>query len=160
MLSLVYMPERKTSFRWPYGIGNVLTLFPSSKQFGLPRPPRGSPPPLFNKQKAPLTARDAARGGLRDGFSPTNWYAQFWRAEYAEKVQFAAGSFCETASQWNDKRGTAPMVWFPAHLSNSFFQTEGTGEIYSGLLQCKGRTGDRIGRVTALWREEHGGRCC
>lgn len=54
MLSLVYMPERKTPFRWPYGIGNVLTLFPSSKQFGLPRPPRGSPPPPFNKQKAPL----------------------------------------------------------------------------------------------------------
>ncbi len=56
MLSLAYMPERKTPFRWPYGIGNVLTLFPSSKQFGLPRPPRGSPPPLFfNKQKAPIS---------------------------------------------------------------------------------------------------------
>ena len=51
MLSLVYMPERKTPFRWPYGIGNVLTLFPSSKQFGLPRPPRGSPPPFFLTSK-------------------------------------------------------------------------------------------------------------
>lgn len=54
MLSLVYMPAGKTPFRWPYGIGNVLTLSPSSKQFGLPRPPRGSPIPPFNKQKAPL----------------------------------------------------------------------------------------------------------
>ena len=72
MLSLVYMPAGEILLHDPMAL-ETFYPFPLQASISGFLVPRGEAhPPFFNKQKAPLTAQDAARGGLRDGFSPTN----------------------------------------------------------------------------------------
>ena len=146
MLSLVYMPTRKTSFRWPYGIGNVLTLFPSSKQFGLPRPPRGSPPPLFlTSKRLPLprgTRQEEAYGmDFRLQIDMPNFGGQNMQKKYnSQLVPFARQLRSEMTKEerhlWYDFLRTYPIRFSRQKVLGKYI-----ADFYSGTYACTARFG-------------------
>ena len=146
MLSLVYMPERKTSFRWPYGIGNVLTLFPSSKQFGLPRPPRGSPtPPFLTSKRLPLprgTRQEEAYGmDFRLQIDMPNFGGQNMQKKYnSQLVPFARQLRSEMTKEerhlWYDFLRTYPIRFSRQKVLGKYI-----ADFYSGTYACTARFG-------------------
>ena len=146
MLSLVYMPTRKTPFRWPYGIGNVLTLFPSSKQFGLPRPPRGSPPPLFfTSKRLPLprgTRQEEAYGmDFRLQIDMPNFGGQNMQKKYnSQLVPFARQLRSEMTKEerhlWYDFLRT-----YPIRFSRQKVLVKYIADFYSCTYACTARFG-------------------
>ena len=146
MLSLVYMPTRKTSFRWPYGIGNVLTLFPSSKQFGLPRPPRGSPPPPFlTSKRLPLprgTRQGEAYGmDFRLQIDMPNFGGQNMQKKYnSQLVPFARQLRSEMTKEerhlWYDFLRTYPIRFSRQKVLGKYI-----ADFYSGTYACTARFG-------------------
>ena len=144
MLSLVYMPTRKTPFRWPYGIGNVLTLFPSSKQFGLPRPPRGSPPPPFlTSKRLPLprgTRQEEAYGmDFRLQIDMPNFGGQNMQKKYnSQLVPFARQLRSEMTKEerhlWYDFLRTYPIRFSRQKVLGKYI-----ADFYSGTYACTAR---------------------
>ena len=118
MLSLVYMPAESSLIPSGYGIGNVLTLFPSSKQFGLPRPPRGSPPPFLTSKRLPLprgTRQEEAYGmDFRLQIDMPNFGGQNMQKKYnSQLVPFARQLRSEMTKEerhlWYDFLRTYPI---------------------------------------------------